>query len=303
MRTPPPRSNAAASPPERLQCSSPREHHVLPLARTLHGHHPLRHRSHRARAGLASGRRSAGEGRIRRRRSHCRQCRAGGHRAHDERHGRRPVRPLLAGEEAQTLRTERQRMGPRSTHHRAPQAQGIRRHAARRHRFRHRAQRGGRLERAAPPLRPAPLEGNLPAGDLLCRTRLSRAGGDPGLLAGRPRGAGARQGEPARLSAGWQGSCRRRDLPQSRPGQEPAPDRRRRRQGFLSRQDRARHRQHLGGARRHDRQRRPGRVLRRVGGPDLDHLSRLDRLRVAAQRTRHGRARNAQHHGDHAGLA
>ncbi len=37
--------------------------------------------------------------------------------------------------------------------------------------------------------------------------------------------------------------------------------------------------------------------------PDLHHLSRLDRLRTAAQRPGHGRARNAEHHGDFTRLA
>ena len=42
--------------------------------------------------------------------------------------------------------------------------------------------------------------------------------------------------------------------------------------------------------------RRSGRFFGGVGGADFHHLSRLEGLRTSSQRTRHGRARNAQYH-------
>ena len=48
----------------------------------------------------------------------------------------------------------------------------------------------------------------------------------------------------------------------------------------------------------HDGGQRSRRIFSRVGRADFDHISRLDDLRTASERTGHGRARNAQHHGD-----
>lgn len=49
---------------------------------------------------------------------------------------------------------------------------------------------------------------------------------------------------------------------------------------------------------RHTRGKRLRRLFQRMGRTNLNHVSRLDGLRTAAQRSGAGRAGNAQHHGD-----
>ena len=89
----------------------------------------------------------------------------------------------------------------------------------------------------------------------------------------------------------------RRHFPQSGPRTLARRDRRRRPRRLLQGIDREAHSRHLGEIWRHHGGRRPCRFRRRMGRPGFDHLSRLDRLRDAAQRAGHRGADDAQHHG------
>ena len=251
-------------------------------------------------AGVAGGRAILEQRRQRGRCGHRDQRRDGRRRADDERHRRRPLRDRLRREDRQTLWTERQRLGSRGTHDRVSEGQG---HHAR-----------CREAGSTPSRCPAPsmagknsldrfgtqeIRRRPRARHRLRRARISGAGVGRAVL-GAKRRLPARRSKPPRqpicstITRRSVGEIfRNPDLADSLRQHRAQRPRR-----VLQRRNRheasSRLKRHGGTMTAHDL----ADYSSRVGRADLDHLSRLDGLRDAAQRPGNRRARNAQHHGE-----
>ncbi len=260
-------------------------------------------RAARDRRDLAPARHAGGAGRDegRRQRGRCghrRQCRARFDGAHRKRHRWRPVRHRVGSQDEEALRLQRFRPFAQVAHAGrvpAPRPEG---HPAARPVAGHRAGHGGRVVRAARPLRPQAHRRRPRAGHPL-RARRPSSARSHRLLLGAQRTDAV---EVARLhravhhrrrrQAPW--SAHRRDVEEPEPCQHPFGDRQRRPRRVLQGRHRAHHRCLLQGQRRLPELRRPGLAHRRMGRAGQHQLPRRRRVGTAAERAGHRRAADPQ---------
>ena len=142
-----------------------------------------------------------------------------------------------------------------------------------------------------------PLSDLLAPGDLLRRRRLSGHRCHRGRV-GRPDAQARRRSERrADVPAQRPRAARRGSLQEPAAGRVAAPDRREGTGRFLRGEDRRCDRRHLAREGRDDDARRPEGVQAGMGRSDLDDLSRLERLRAAAEHAGHRRADDAERDG------
>ena len=185
----------------------------------------LRHRRGVAVSGVA-GRRQ--DPRSRRQRHRCRdrgQRGAGPHAAVRQRHGRRPLRHRLRGQDRQGLRAELQRLDAEGAHHRLPEEQGHRQDRPARRPHHHRA-------RAASPdgTRCAARFGTKPFAELLASAIFYAENGFPlpeiGARSWITQALLETAGLQGDLHAGRRAAAARRRLQESRARRIAAPGRR-----------------------------------------------------------------------------
>ena len=305
LGAPPPRDRASPYRPilVTLVCDDSRSFWIRTKLRPLAGDLAAGNCGHQPCPRLASRSADSGERRLRGRRRDCRERRAGRGRAHDGRHRRRPVRSLLGRRDQGAVGLERIRTravrplagfprGPRRDHH-----------AAGRNSRRHRPRRCRWLGATAQAIRKSAVGSPVRIRHRVCGSRLPGHRSDRRTmdLADFLRTLAEPRRVLASLSARRKAAERRRALSQSRPRCRLQQPGRLRIANLLRRRDRRRHSQDVQEPGRDDECRRSVGVLSRVGRAHFDRLPRLARLRITAERAGHGRARNAEHHGNVAG--
>ena len=195
-------------------------------------------------------------------------------------------------------RRERQRMGARAADARVSREPACRRHAAERRPLDHRARCGRRLGAAPRAVRPHAARARARGGDRRSPTKdfpvaeitSEEWHNQEPFLRGDPEAAKTflPGGRPPSVGAVFRNS----DLAWTYRQIAASGGRR-----VLSRRDRAPARRGARAARLDDGRRRSVGVPRAVGRSDFDDLPRVGRLRAAAERRRHCRADDVEHHG------
>ena len=201
-------------------------------------------------------------------------------------------------QDRQAVRPERGRLGAERAHARIPAVQEIHADAEYGHLLGHRAGCGQGLGDVARPVRRrchSPTcwrpRSSTPRTDSPSRMSSPAHGqGASAKLAAGPARGGSLSAERPRAACG-------RDLQESCTGGDVATDRRKRRRRILRRQDGRRDSRRRARAWRHDDGRRSEGLPAGMGRADFDDLSRLDRLRAAAEHAGDRRADDAEHDG------